>query len=127
MEDIVMSSPMIQGVLMFGRMRNQTGIIIEPSAGHDVGDNAKASAYVQDIWYVHYVRILNLLTSRANAFRSVVEEANQKAPAFSKIYKEMVLITTPGKSLPRTGKGTVMRKLALQLYQSEIDNMSVCL
>ena len=63
--------------------------------------------------------------SHRHGTRSVVEEANQKAPAFSKIYREMVLITKPEKPMPRTGKGSVMRKLALQLYQSEIHNLSV--
>ena len=30
MESIIGSSPMVQGVVMFGRQRNQVGILVEP-------------------------------------------------------------------------------------------------
>lgn len=55
--------------------------------------------------------------------RPVIEEANKNAPAFSRIFKEMILITSPQKPLSRTGKGTVMRKLALKQYEQEIDEL----
>lgn len=55
--------------------------------------------------------------------RPIVEEANKVAPGFSRIFKEMILITSPSKPLPRAGKGTVMRKAALQAYADEIDAM----
>ncbi len=47
------------------------------------------------------------------------------APAFSRIYKEMILIAANDKPLPRAGKGTVMKKAALVQYENEIDEMSV--
>lgn len=53
--------------------------------------------------------------------RPVIEEANQVAPTFSKIFKEMILITNKNKPLPRAGKGTVMRKLAVTTYEQEIE------
>jgi hypothetical protein len=52
-----------------------------------------------------------------------VEEANKIAPAFSRIFKEMILVVDPKKPLPRVGKGTVARKAALALYNSEIDQL----
>ena len=45
------------------------------------------------------------------------------APAFSRIFKEMILVASKDKPLPRAGKGTVMRKAALAEYQNEIDEM----
>jgi hypothetical protein len=33
----------------------------------------------------------------------------------------MILITSEEKPLPRAGKGTVMRKLGLQIYNDEIE------
>ena len=53
--------------------------------------------------------------------RPIIEEANKVAPAFSKIFKEMILITSKNKPLPRAGKGTVMRKLAVMSYEQEIE------
>jgi len=54
-------------------------------------------------------------------YRPIIENANKVAPAFSKLFKEMILITPEEKPLPRAGKGTVMRKLALQVYNDEIE------
>lgn len=53
--------------------------------------------------------------------RPVIEEANKTAPAFGRIYKEMVLVTSTDRPLPRVAKGTVAKRPAVILYQSEID------
>ncbi|KAJ3821631.1 putative aminoadipate reductase [Lentinula raphanica] len=111
MESIIAATSLIQGVVMFGRERDQTGILVEPSPAHkvDVKDPAQISAFRNSIWHVIS---LNL-----------VEDANRIAPAFSKIFKEMILIASPDKPLPRVGKGTVARKAALALYESEINEI----
>ena len=49
-----------------------------------------------------------------------MEEANALAPAFAKIFKEMILVTDTARPLPRAGKGTVIRKQTLGLYEPEI-------
>lgn len=54
-----------------------------------------------------------------------MEQANKVAPAFSKIFKEMILIASKAKPLPRTAKGTVVKKMSMQLYADEIDAMLV--
>lgn len=56
-------------------------------------------------------------------YRSTVEEANATAPAFAKVYKDMILVAHPSKPLPRSAKGTVIRKQALALYASEIESL----
>ena len=56
-----------------------------------------------------------------------MEEANSKAPAFARIFKEMIIVTRPDKPLPRAAKGTVVRPQALQLYGEEIQNLSVAI
>ena len=53
--------------------------------------------------------------------RRDVEEANKEAPAFSRIFKEMILVTSKEKPMLRTGKGTVMKKATMKSYESEID------
>jgi len=56
-----------------------------------------------------------------NIYRPVIENANKVAPTFSKLFKEMILITSQEKPILRSGKGTVMRKLSLQIYNDEIE------
>lgn len=53
--------------------------------------------------------------------RHEVEEANKEAPAFSRIFKEMILVANPKKPMQRAGKGTVIRKATMKLYEAEID------
>ncbi|KAF7373865.1 General substrate transporter [Mycena sanguinolenta] len=104
MEDIVLSSPNIAGAVMFGWERDQAGILIEPIPGLriDINNVAEVAELRNKIW-------------------PIVEEANQVVPAFSRIFKEMIIFTAPEKPMPRAGKGTVMRKATLKVYSPEID------
>ncbi|KII90242.1 hypothetical protein PLICRDRAFT_40443 [Plicaturopsis crispa FD-325 SS-3] len=103
MEVIMRSSPLIKDAMMFGRERAQVGVLVEPHDDHkfDPKDEEALAAFRNAIW-------------------PIVEHANQDAPTFSRIFKEMIIVTTPGKPLPRTPKGTVQRKIALKEYESEI-------
>jgi hypothetical protein len=53
--------------------------------------------------------------------RPDIEEANKDAPAFSRIFKEMILVTSREKPMVRTGKGTVSKKVTVKLYEEEIN------
>ncbi|KAF7297405.1 General substrate transporter [Mycena indigotica] len=103
-EDVVSGSPLVSGVVMFGWKRDEAGILIEtiPSAQIDVHSEEAVTQLRHQLW-------------------PIIEQANQHAPAFSRIFKEMILFTSANKPLPRTGKRTVMRKLALKEYAEEID------
>ncbi|KAF9070475.1 putative aminoadipate reductase [Rhodocollybia butyracea] len=105
-ETIVSQSPLLKGVIMFGRERDQPGVLIEPSPESqvDVDDQAQVTSFRNKIW-------------------PVIEEGNKILPGFSKIFKEMILITSSTRPLPRAGKGTVMRKAALRDYVKEIDQI----
>jgi len=46
---------------------------------------------------------------------------NKEAPAFSRIYKEMILVTHRNKPMLRAGKGTVNKKATVKLYEDEIN------
>ncbi|KAG2133352.1 putative aminoadipate reductase [Suillus clintonianus] len=104
MECIVGTNPYVNGAVIFGRGRSQVGILIEPRAGHeiDVDDEAQVSEFRNRVW-------------------PEIEEANRAGPAFSRIFKEMVLVTRREKPMPRAGKGTVTKKAASQLYEEEIN------
>lgn len=104
MEDIILSSHLVMGAVMFGRQHDQPGVLIEPKQEYaiDVQDQEQLSELRNKLW-------------------PVIDEANRVAPAFSRVFKEMILITSKDKRLPRAGKGTVTRKAALKAYDSEIE------
>ncbi|KAJ7626109.1 putative aminoadipate reductase [Roridomyces roridus] len=99
MEDIMLTSthPRIHGAVMFGRQRNQIGVLVEPAMS------------VEDV------------EEFRNAFWPAVEAANAIAPNFARVYKEMILITRPDKPMVRVPKGTVGRKATITLYEEEIE------
>ena len=106
---------------MFGRDRAQAGILIEPipALQIDTADPGQVTVLRNMFWCaLQQAAITIIMLTQA---RSLVEEANAIAPAFSRIYKEMILFTSKDKPLPRAGKGSLMRKAALSLYASEID------
>ncbi|KAJ7656866.1 putative aminoadipate reductase [Mycena polygramma] len=106
MEDIMMASPLIAGAVMFGRERNQVGVLIEPSPHHqvDTEDDHQVAKFRNLIW-------------------PVIEEANENAPAFARIYKEMILVTRPGRPMVRAPKGTVIKKSTIASYKQEIEEL----
>ncbi|KAJ7455824.1 hypothetical protein FB451DRAFT_1354034 [Mycena latifolia] len=103
-EDVVMSSPHVAAAIMFGRDKSQTGILIEPTPKEsiDIGNPAQVAAFIDKLW-------------------PIIEEANSIAPKFSRIFRDMVVFTSPEKSLPRSAKGTVLRKAALAAFEREIE------
>ncbi|KAJ7077650.1 hypothetical protein B0H15DRAFT_789481 [Mycena belliarum] len=104
MEDVINSSPVVAAAVMFGQDHNQAGVLIElePNVQIDVTDRAQASTLREKLWLI-------------------IEEANSVAPKYSRIFPEMVLFTPSTKPLPRSGKGTVMRKAALIAFAQEIE------
>ncbi|CAA7263092.1 unnamed protein product [Cyclocybe aegerita] len=104
MEDIIMSSNYVMGVVMFGQSHSQPGVLMEPKPAYaiDVNDEDQVAKFRNLIW-------------------PIIDEANKAGPAFSRIFKEMILLTSKDKPLPRSGKGTVMRKLAVKVYADEIE------
>ncbi|KAF8816011.1 putative aminoadipate reductase [Phlegmacium glaucopus] len=105
-EDVVMSSPYVMGVIVFGQAHDRAGILIEPKAEYaiDIEDEGQLDKFRSLLW-------------------PTIDEANKVAPSFSRIFKEMILVTHKDKPLPRTGKGTLMRKAALKEYRTEIETL----
>ncbi|KAG6843649.1 hypothetical protein H0H87_002019 [Tephrocybe sp. NHM501043] len=101
MEAIIMSNPLVQATVMFGREQIQTGALIQLESGIDIQDEAQVALIRNKIWHT-------------------IEKANKAAPAFSKLYKEIILFTPEGSPLPLAGKGTVLRKSALSIFAKEI-------
>ncbi|KAF8438365.1 putative aminoadipate reductase [Boletus edulis BED1] len=104
METVIGANPILSGVCMFGRGRNQTGVLVEPRPEYtiDVTNDEQVTEFRNKIW-------------------REIEEANKEAPAFSRIFKEMILVTSKEKPMLRAGKGTVIKKATMKLYESEVD------
>ncbi|KAJ6514497.1 putative aminoadipate reductase [Mycena vitilis] len=104
MEDIMIANPLIAGAVMFGRERNQVGVLIEPSLHYEVdtADDQQVAKFRNLVW-------------------PGIEEANEDAPAFARIYKEMILVTHLGRPMVRAPKGTVIKKATIALYKQEIE------
>ncbi|KAL4077419.1 putative nonribosomal peptide synthetase, partial [Scleroderma citrinum] len=104
MESVIGTSPYVSGVCIFGRGRHQVGVLVEPRQGFavDVKDEIQVAEFRNLIW-------------------PVVEEANRDAPSFSRIFKEMILVTSTDKPMLRAGKGTVTKKATISLYEPEIN------
>ncbi|KAG1799974.1 putative aminoadipate reductase, partial [Suillus variegatus] len=103
MESIICANPYVAGAVVFGRGHNQVGILIEPRAGCEIDvDDEKQLAEFRN-------RVPD------------IEEANKEAPAFSRIFKEMILVTRGGKPMLRAGKGTITKKATMKLYEEEIN------
>ncbi|KAF7291295.1 Acetyl-CoA synthetase-like protein [Mycena indigotica] len=103
-EDILSTSPLIAGLVLFGRGRDRLGLLIEPSAAAEAVDPADAAS----------------LGKFRNAVWGTVAEANAVAPAWGRVYKEMILVTGAGKPMARAPKGTVVKKATERLYEAEI-------
>ncbi|KAJ7636277.1 putative aminoadipate reductase [Roridomyces roridus] len=104
MEDILIASPHINGVVVFGRGRNQTGVLIEPHTPFDPTEDNKLGEF-------------------CDLIGPTIGEVNQRIPAFSKLYKEMILVTHPTKPMVRAPKGTVIKKATIEAYKTEIDTL----
>ncbi|KAG1770620.1 putative nonribosomal peptide synthetase [Suillus placidus] len=104
METIIGCCPYVNGALMFGRERNQVGVLIEPTVDHfiDVDNEEQVAQFRNRVW-------------------PYVEDANASVPTYSRIFKEMILVARRDKPVSRTMKGTIQRKAALQAYEQEID------
>ncbi|TFL01209.1 hypothetical protein BDV98DRAFT_619597 [Pterulicium gracile] len=103
MEDVIGAHRYVQGVIMFGNSRLTVGVLIEPRQAtlEALGEDASRKL-ADELW-------------------PTIEEANAVAPDFAQISRDMVIVTTPEKPLPRAPKGTVMTKAALREYEAEID------
>ncbi|KDQ50557.1 hypothetical protein JAAARDRAFT_141882 [Jaapia argillacea MUCL 33604] len=98
--------PRVSAAIVFGTGRTQNGVLVAPAPEFEFDplDEEK-------------------LVEFRNAIYPAVEEANKNSPQHSQIWKEMILVTSPDKPLPRTDKGSVKRKAAIEMYAVEIDEI----
>ncbi|KAJ7475732.1 hypothetical protein FB451DRAFT_255063 [Mycena latifolia] len=103
-EGIINKDDLVHDSMMFGEGKTQNGILVvpRPPMKVDVSNEAEVSAFRNAIW-------------------PSVEEANNVAPQHSRIFKEMILISTPEKPFDYTPKMSLRRKVVLAAYAEEIE------
>ncbi|EIW80018.1 acetyl-CoA synthetase-like protein [Coniophora puteana RWD-64-598 SS2] len=104
LESILTQDPHVGACVMFGRGRFQPGVVVDPAPGFefDPRDAGRAEAFRGVIW-------------------PSVEAMNRYAPQHSRVFREMIVISTPGKPFTYTAKGTVRRQAVIHAYSDEID------
>ncbi|KAJ3572833.1 hypothetical protein NP233_g2821 [Leucocoprinus birnbaumii] len=102
LETLFLQNKDIAAAIMFGRGRFQNGVLIQPALPFDPNDEEALISFRRLIW-------------------PTVEKVNAFAPAHSRIFKEMILVTNPKKPLEFTPKGTPRRQVCLKSYSAEID------
>ncbi|KAM3075334.1 hypothetical protein ACMFMG_007227 [Clarireedia jacksonii] len=99
MEDKLCSDPNIKSAIVYGMGKFQSALLIEPH-----NQNKSKAVLLDEIW-------------------PSIHKANAVCPSHARVEKNFIVFTNPDKALPRAGKGTVQRKLALHLYQTELDSL----
>jgi len=64
MENIINANPYVNGTVMFGRARNQVGVLIEPRPGYeiDVSDEKQLAEFRNRVWSVSCLQLRVLET-----------------------------------------------------------------
>lgn len=100
MESHLGSHPEVKAAVVYGDKKFQSALLIEP-----VQPEKSKEALLDELW-------------------PTIETANATSPAHARIMsKDFVTFATADKPLPRAGKGTVQRKMAVKLYEEELNSL----
>jgi hypothetical protein len=104
-ENLLLASPYISHVVIFGTGRFLCGTLLRPSPKYKFppGDTAAKEAYLAQLW--PYIET----------------EVNKMVPRHSRLLQPLVLLEDPSKPFLLSDKGAIKRKATLDLYVSEIE------
>ncbi|KAI1147213.1 hypothetical protein F4825DRAFT_471765 [Nemania diffusa] len=102
MEDTINRNPAVSAALVTGEGRFQSSLLVEAI-------NPPANAEEED-------RLLEVIWPS-------VEAANKECPSHGRIHRNMIAFTSAAKPMFRAGKGTVQRRMTLNLYAAEINSL----
>ncbi|GJJ11665.1 putative NRPS-like protein biosynthetic cluster [Clathrus columnatus] len=103
LETIIQRDSHVQAALYFGRGRISNGVLIQPKS-HEEVEKLGIEAFRNLIW-------------------PSIQKANEYAPAHSRVFKEMILISSAEKPFAYTAKNTPRRGIVLKAYDKEIDDL----
>ena len=101
-EQSIEAHPEIRSAIVVGVGRFQPGLLLD-ARNQDL-DIKRQSQLLERVW-------------------PTVQEANNNSVAHGRIDKNLIFFTNYNKQLPRTAKGSVRKKLSLELYTQEIDRL----
>lgn len=102
MEGTVCTAPEVKGAVVVGQGRFQPALLLEPKTNPDTD--------------VEEAELIDSITP-------YLDRANESSIGHGRIRKDMIILTSPDKPLPRAGKGTVQRAAANALYAPEIEEL----
>ncbi|KAM5543844.1 hypothetical protein V8D89_002461, partial [Ganoderma adspersum] len=105
-EHILNENPYVSACIVFGHGKFQNGVLVQPPPEYQFDPEDK-----------------QLLRAFRNMIWPTVERANEFAPQHSRIFKEMILITSPSKPLELNAKGYPRRAPNLKRYLGEIESI----
>ncbi|KAJ1310575.1 hypothetical protein OPQ81_007304 [Rhizoctonia solani] len=105
-ENEIARCAIVRCAVMFGRERNQTGVLIqlEESANVLYKSREGRARVIDEIW-------------------PFIECANDASPTHSGLEKQTIILVDPARPLPRTPKGNISRPAAVKLYALDIEEM----
>lgn len=100
-EKTIESHPLIKGALVVGAGRFQTGLILEPE-WETLPKGQTPEGLLDTVW-------------------PQIEEANAVSPAHGQVWRQKVAIAKKDKPFRRAPKGSIMRRMTVDLYRPEIE------
>lgn len=97
-EAIIAGHYLLSGAIIVGLAKFQPALLVELRDGVDL----PAEAVIEDIW-------------------PSIEQANGQAPGHARIVRSMIAVANATKRFERAGKGTVIRKMTAEKFESEIE------
>ena len=102
MEDLIQGHPLVRSALLIGDGRTKAVLLVELT-NNTLMTKAERTDVVEKLW-------------------PIIDEANGKCDVFARVEKTHILFVRPDKPMERAGKGTVQRRLTLDLYAQEIND-----
>lgn len=100
MEYLIGTHPDVAAVIVAGQARFQTALLVE--AKNPLVTTSQRENLRQSLW-------------------PLMTEANRECPAHGRLSRDLILFAHPEKPFPRSQKGTVQRRLTLDLYEKELN------
>ncbi|KAI0189651.1 hypothetical protein F4808DRAFT_34080 [Astrocystis sublimbata] len=104
LENALGAHPDVMGVLAAGSHRFQLCLLIELKPNSIPQSDEQRRNMLEKLW-------------------PKIEVANNTAPKFGRVPKELVMFTSPDKPFSRASKGTIQRRLSVDAYADEIEDL----
>ncbi|KAI0872127.1 hypothetical protein GGS24DRAFT_491690 [Hypoxylon argillaceum] len=103
-ENAMSAHPDVKGALVAGSHRFRLCLLIELRPEVVLKSNEERQSMLDELW-------------------PKIDEANKAAPKFGRVPRELIIFTNPEKPFSRAGKGTIQRRLSIDEYEDEIENL----